>query len=127
MGLRLPRRALRVLKERGIFAQASAGLHYQNLAKRYVVRRVEFGGAAGDVGDENDGPHALVVAPAQVRLDTLRKGRTCELLITRRPPGQAEAGRLETAVLFRGVHGRLEDLSGSNKAHASRLLSRQLI
>jgi len=45
-GLRLPQRALRVLKERGIFAQPLVGLHYQQLAKRYVVRGVESGGAA---------------------------------------------------------------------------------
>ncbi len=102
MGLRLSRRALRVLRERGIFAQASVGLHYQNLAKRYVVRGVESGGAAGDIGryvtfaQEDgqpieclhpvesigvNGPHAVVVAPTLLRLDMLRKGRTYELLI----------------------------------------------
>jgi hypothetical protein len=50
IGLRLSRRALRVLRESGIFAQASVSLHYQNSANRYVVRGVESGGAAGDVG-----------------------------------------------------------------------------
>ena len=49
-GLRLPRRALHALMKRGIFAQPSVGLHYQQLAKRYVVRGVESGGAAGDIG-----------------------------------------------------------------------------
>src|SRR5437870_12104914 len=48
--LRLPRGALRVLRERGIFAQSSVSLKHQHLAKRYVVRGVESGGAAGDVG-----------------------------------------------------------------------------
>jgi len=144
MGLRLPRRALRVLRERGIFAQASIGLHYQNLAKRYVVRGVESGGAAADVGryvtfaHENgepieclhpvesigvNGPHAVVVAPVLVRLDMLRKGRTYELLITRHAPGPADRGQrpsLLSLVVVRGVHGRLEgDLSGGNKAHAN--------
>src|SRR5215471_1277847 len=143
MGLRLPRRALRVLRERGIFAQASIGLHYQNLAKRYVVRGVESGGAAADVGryvtfaHENgepieclhpvesigvNGPHAVVVAPVLVRLDMLRKGRTYELLISRHAPSSADSGRrplLQTEVLFRGVHGRLEaDLTPTNKAQA---------
>ena len=143
MGLRLPRRTLRVLRERGIFAQASVGLHYQNLAKRYVVRGVESGGAAGDVGryvtfaHENggpieclhpvesigvNGPHAVVVAPVLVRLDMLRKGRTYELL-TRHAPGPAEGGRrppFEAEVLSRGAHGRLAgDLSGGSKAHAN--------
>ena len=46
IGLRLSRQALRVLRERGIFAQPSVGLHYQQLAKRYVVRGIESGGAA---------------------------------------------------------------------------------
>ena len=41
IGLRLSRQALRVLRERGIFAQSSVGLHYQQLAKRYVVRGIE--------------------------------------------------------------------------------------
>jgi hypothetical protein len=44
MGLRLSRQALRVLRERGIFAQSSLSLQYQQLAKRYVVRGVESGG-----------------------------------------------------------------------------------
>ena len=142
IGLRLPRRALRVLTERGIFAQVSVGLHYQNLANRYIVRGVESGGAAGDTGryvtfaQENgepleclhpvesigvNGPHAVVVAPVLVRLDMLRKGRTYELLISRHAPGSTDSGRrppLQTAVLFRGVHGRLEvDLSSGAKAH----------
>lgn len=50
IGLRLPRRALRVLRDRGIFAQASVSLHYQQLARRYVVRGIESGGATGDIG-----------------------------------------------------------------------------
>jgi len=48
--LRLSRGALRVLRERGIFAQSSVSLEHQHLAKRYVVHGLESGGAAGDVG-----------------------------------------------------------------------------
>jgi hypothetical protein len=47
-GLRLPRQALRVLKDRGIFAHSPVSLEHQHLAHRYVVRGVESGGAAGD-------------------------------------------------------------------------------
>ncbi len=119
------------------------GLHYQNLAKRYVVRGVESGGAVGDIGryvtfaQEDgqpieclhpvesigvNGPHAVVVAPTLLRLDMLRKGRTYELLISRHAPSSAESGRrllLQSEVLFRGVHGRLEaDLTPTNKAEA---------
>ena len=38
VGLRLSRQALRVLKERGIFAHSPVSLQHQHLAKRYVVR-----------------------------------------------------------------------------------------
>jgi hypothetical protein len=50
LGLRLSRQALRVLKERGIFAQSAVSLEHQHLAKRYVVRGLESGGAVGDLG-----------------------------------------------------------------------------
>ena len=143
MGLRLPRQALRILNERGIFAQPAVSLQQQRLANRYVIRGVESGGAAGDVGryvtfaqeDGNpveylhpveaigvNGLHAVVLAPVLVRLDMLRKGRTYELLISQHAAGKADNGRrppLETKVLFRGVHGRLElDLAGRDKAQA---------
>ena len=145
--LRLSRQALRVLRERGIFAQSSVSLQHQQLANRFVVRGVESGGAAGDIGryvtfaQEDgrpieylhpveaigvNGVHSVVVAPVLVRLDMLRKGRTYELLITRHAAGQVDNGRrppLETTVLFRGVHGRLElDLSGKDKAQAGAVL-----
>ena len=145
MGLRLPRQALRILNERGIFAQPAVSLQHQRLASRYVIRGVESGGAAGDVGRyvtfaQEDGKpmeylhpveaigvnglHAVVLAPVLVRLDMLRKGRTYELLISQHTPGKADTGRrppLESKVLFRGVHGRLElDLAGKDKAQAGR-------
>jgi hypothetical protein len=143
MGLRLSRQALRILKERGIYAYSPVTLQHQDVANRYVVRGLESGGAAGDVGryvsfaQEHgqaieclhpveaigvNGVHAVVVAPVVVRLDMSRKGQTYELLITRHAPGKTGNGRrpqLETTVLFRGVHGRLElDLSGKDKAQA---------
>jgi len=140
LGLRLSRQALRLLKERGIFAHSPVSLEHQHLAKRYVVRGLESGGAVGDLGRyvtfaREDGQaieclhpveaigvnglHAVVVAPALVRIEMLRKERTYELLITRHWPGQVSDGKrplLETKVLFRGMHGRLElDLSGKDK------------
>ena len=61
-----------------------------------------------------------------VRLDMVREGRTYELLITRHAAGNAANGcrlSLETRMLFRGVHGRLElDLSGRDKAQAGAVL-----
>lgn len=147
VGLRLSRGALRVLRERGIFAQSSVSLEHQHLAKRYVVRGLESGGAAGDVGHyvtftrEDgrpaeyfclvetigvNGPHAVILAPVLVRIEMLRKASTYELLITQHRPSQISNGTrplLEAKVLFRGVHGRLElDLSEKDKARAGTVL-----
>ena len=143
VGLRLSRQAMRVLKKRGIFVQAAVSLEHQHLAKRYVVRGLESGGAVGDLGRyltfaQPDGRpiqclhpveavgvnglHAVVVAPVLVRIEMLRKGRTYELLITQHRPGAASDGKrpaLEAKVLFRGIHGRLElDLSGKDKSRS---------
>ena len=147
LGLTLSRQALRVLKERGIFAHSAVSLEHQHLAKRYVVRGLESGGAAGDVGryvtfTQEDGQpiewlhpveaigvnglHAVVVAPVLVRVEMLRKGRTYELLITQHRPGATNDGKrppLETRLLFRGIHGRLDlDLSGKDKDKAGTVL-----
>ena len=147
LGLRLSRQALRVLKERGIFAHSPVSLEHQHLAKRYVVRGLESGGAAGELGryvtfTQEDGQpiewlhpveaigvnglHAVVVAPVLVRVEMLRKGRTYELLITQHRPGATNDGKrppLETRLLFRGIHGRLDlDLSGKDKDKAGTVL-----
>jgi hypothetical protein len=122
-------------------------IEHQQSAQRYVVRGLESGGAAGDVGryvsfagDDGEpleylhpveaigvnGLHAVVISPAVVRVDMLRKGRTHELLITRHSLSSTENGRrpqLETQVLFRGIHGRLElDLSGRDKSQSSNVV-----
>jgi len=147
LGLRLTRQALRVLKERGIFAHSPVSLEHQHLAKRYVVRGLESGGAAGELGryvtfTQEDGQpiewlhpveaigvnglHAVVVAPVLVRVEMLRKGLTYELLITQHCPGATNDGKrppLETKLLFRGIHGRLDlDLSGKDKHKAGTVL-----
>ena len=131
-GLTLPGRALRRLTEVSIFAQSQVSLEYQNVAQRYVVRGIESGGAVKDLGryvtfcglDGEplpylhpldaigvNGVHAVVVAPALVRIELFRAGRTCQLLITKHEPGKIENGRrppLENRILFRGVNGRIE-------------------
>ncbi len=136
-GLSLPRRAVRRLVQVGIFARPEVSLEHQHLARRYVIRGVESGGAIAEIGryvsfaSEHGEPltylhpidavgvnglHAVVVASLLVRVEMFRAGRTCELLITKHWPGQAENGKrppLESRVLFRGVHGYLEvDLRG---------------
>jgi hypothetical protein len=142
-GLALPRRAVRILKERGIFAHPLVSVEHQHLAQRYVLRGLESGGSVADVGryvtfaGEGGQPleylqrveaigvnglHAVVISQALVRLDMLRKGRTYELLITRHALSSVEGGKrpaLTTEILFRGIHGRLElDLYGRDKAQA---------
>jgi hypothetical protein len=122
-------------------------LECQHLAKRYVVRGLESGGAAGDVGHyvtfarENgrpaecfcpvetigvNGPHAVVLAPVLVRIEMLRKAYTYELLITQHRPSQFSNGTrplLEAKILFRGVHGRLElDLLGKDNRQSGSIL-----
>ena len=128
-GLTLPKRVLRRLNEVGIFAQSQVSLEHQHLAKRYVVRGIESGGAVKDLGryvtfcgpDGEplpylhpidaigvNGVHAVVVAPILVRIELFRTGRTCQLLITNHEPGTVEHGSrppLENRVLFRGVNG----------------------
>lgn len=146
-GLPLPRRAIRILKERGIYAHVLVSIEHQELARAYVLRGLESGGSAGDVGRyvtfangegqklaclhpieaiAVNGLHAVVIASAFVRVDMLRKDRTYELLITAHRLGSANnASRphLETEILFRGVHGRLElDLARRDKSQAGQII-----
>lgn len=146
-GLALPRRAVRVLKERGIFAHPIVSIEYQQLAQRYVLRGLESGGSVGDIGryvtfgDEEgraleylhpveaigvNGLHAVVICQAFIRVDMLRKGATYETLVTRHWLNSVEDGHrpaMETEILFRGIHGRLElDLRGKDKAQAGRVV-----
>ncbi len=131
-GLTLSRQVLRRLNEVGIFAQSQVSLEHQHLAKRYVVRGIESGGAIKDLGryvtfcgpDGEplpylhridaigvNGVHAVVVAPVLVRIELFRAGRTCHLLITKHEPGPADHGRrpsLENRLLFRRVNGLVD-------------------
>jgi len=146
-GLPLPRRAVQVMKDRGIFAHAQVTVEHQQLAGRYVLRGLESGGSVGDIGRyitfagregqpleylhpveaiAVNGLHSIVISPDVVRVDMLRKDRTYELLITRHFLGSVENGsrpHLETEILFRGIHGRLElDLCRRDKAHAGKVV-----
>ena len=131
-GLILSRRVLRRLNEVGILAQSHVSLEHQHLAKRYVVRGIESGGAVKDLGryvtfcgpDGEplpylhpidaigvNGVHAVVIAPVLVRIELFRAGRTCQLLISKHQPGNVENGRrppLQNRVLFRGVNGLVD-------------------
>lgn len=146
-GLALARRAVRTLRDRGIYAHSLLSVEHQQLARRYVIRGLESGGSAGDVGryvtfaDEDGQPleylhpveaigvnglHAVVISTVMQRADMLRKGRTYELLITQHFLSSAEGShkpQLETRILFRGIHGRLElELGGKDKAQVGNVV-----
>jgi hypothetical protein len=146
-GLLLSRRALRVIKDEGIFAHSPVSVQHQDLAHRYVIRGLESGGAVRELGryvtfaGEDgraleclhpveaigfNGIHAVVIAEALVRVDMLRKGQTYEMLITRHALGVPKTGnrpQLETTILFRGIHGRLDlDLCGKDKGRAGNIV-----
>lgn len=130
-GLALPSRARRRLKEAGIFARAGVSLEYQQLAKRYVVRGVESGGAIDNLGHyvtfcaEDgtplawlhplnsigvNGVHALVVAAVLVGVEIFRCGQTYDVLIARFAPGPRIDGRrppLQATTIFYAVGGYL--------------------
>jgi hypothetical protein len=131
-GLRLPGIILKQLRNVGIYCQPTISIEHQHLAKRYVLRGVESGGAIADLGayssftDEHGtalgwlqrvdtvgvtGVHAIVVAPALVRIEMLRLQRTYDVLITRhnlQASGKGQRPRLESSILFYGRRGTLE-------------------
>jgi hypothetical protein len=140
-GLRLPPITLKCLRTAGIYCQPSVSIEHQHLAKKYVLRGLESGGAVAEVGayasfvDEHgnalpwlqrvdsigvNGVHAIVVAPVLIRVQMLRIARTYDLLITRHQlvkSGDSQRPRLESSVLFYGRRGGLEmELWGKDAA-----------
>ena len=130
-GIPLGKATLRALEKRGIYCQTSISVEHQHLAKRYVLRGVESGGAVSDIGRycaylnmdgtpilwlqpidsiSGNGRHAVVVAPELVRIEMFRVGRTYELAITRHAL-QARNGQkkpvMASSLLFRGREGTL--------------------
>jgi hypothetical protein len=131
-GLRFPAIILRHLRSAGIYCQPTVSIEHQHLAKRYVLRGVESGGAVADLGAYSsfvaedgsalrwlqrvhsigvNGVHAVVVAPVLVRMEMIRIERTYDLLITRHRLTPSDANRrprLESSILFYGRRGSLE-------------------
>ena len=130
-GLALPTGVLKALQKRGIYCTPGISLEHQHLAKRYVLRGMESGGAVSDMGracafvsPEGDplpwlqsldsiaanGRHAIFLAESLVRVEMLRTVRTCELAITLHTLSHATGrNRPEVAStqLFRGRDGVL--------------------
>src|SRR5579863_324165 len=131
-GLRLPPIVLRRLRDAGIYCQPTVSIEHQNLAKKYVLRGVESGGAVAALGAYSsfvgergeplswlqrvdsigvNGVHAVVVAPVLTRLEMLRIERTYDLLITRHSLASVAGNarpQLESSILFYGRRGTLE-------------------
>lgn len=130
-GLSLLRSVLNALHKRGINCQPAVSVEHQHLANRYVLRGVESGGAVSDVGracafiapDGSalpwlqridsigvNGRHAIYLAEHFVRLDMVRVGQTCELVVTSHtlscPPGHTRP-RIRSEVIFHGRDGSL--------------------
>ena len=130
-GLALPSSVLKALQKRGIYCTPGVSLEHQHLARRYVLRGVESGGAVSDMGRacafvaEDGAPlpwlqpihsiavngrHAILLAKSMVRIEMLRSERTWELAITlhtlSRVPEQVRR-QIVSKPLFRGRDGVL--------------------
>jgi len=130
-GLALPASVLRALQKRGIYCTPGISLEHQHLAKRYVLRGVESGGAVSDMGRACafvspdgaplpwlqsldsiavNGRHAIFLAESLMRVEMLRSVRTCELAITlhtlSHAPGRNRP-EVGSTLLFRGRDGVL--------------------
>ena len=102
-GLSLPSATLQALQRRGIYCTPGVTVEHRHLAKRYVLRGVESGGAVADMGRfcaylsadglplpwlqtidslAVNGRHAIILAESLVRVEMLRMIRTCELSIS---------------------------------------------
>jgi hypothetical protein len=139
--LRLPPITLKCLRTAGIYCQPSVSIEHQHLAKKYVLRGVESGGAVAEVGAYAsyvgeqgaalpwlqrvdsigvNGVHAVVVASVLIRIQMLRIERTYDLLITRHELAKSKQGQrpqLESSILFYGRRGGLEmELWGKDAA-----------
>ena len=131
-GLRLPALTLKQLRSTGIYSQPSISIEHQHLARRYVLRGVESGGAVAEfgayssfVGEHGEplgwlqridsvsvnGVHAIVIAPVLVRIEMVRIQRTYDLLITRHsliPLTPSSRPKLQSEIVFFGRRGSLE-------------------
>jgi hypothetical protein len=130
-GLSLPASTLKALQKRGIYCMPGVSAEHQHLAKRYVLRGVESGGAVVDMGRACaflspdgkplpwlqsidsiavNGRHAIYIAESLIRIDMLRVASTCELAVTLHTLSattrKAHPG-ITSRMLFRGSDGQL--------------------
>jgi len=130
-GLRLAPDVLGALGKTGIYCNADISIVHQQMARRYVLRGEESGGAVSTLGAytsfvnedgkplswlqpvETVGPngrHAIVIAPSFVRLQMVRVEHTYDLLITRHSlvsaPGRTKP-TIDSTIVFRARQGTL--------------------
>lgn len=140
-GMRLPSITLKRLRDARIYCQPTLSIECQQVAKRWVLRGVESGGAATDFGAYSgfvstdgsalpwlqrvdsvgmNGVHAITVAQSMLRLEMIRIGKTYDLFITRHSLANSVANRrpkLESSIVFYGRRGTLEmELWGKDSA-----------
>jgi hypothetical protein len=129
-GLRLPSAAMKELQQTGIHCEPAISIEHQHLARKYVIRGVESGGAILRLGhyvgfvDANgqwlswlhrvhtvgrNGLHAVAIAPHLVRLQMFRSEQTYDLLITQHQLQVPAEGRpaMRNLILFHGIQGTL--------------------
>jgi len=130
-GLALPSSVLKALQKRGIHCTPGVSLEHQHLARRYMLRGVESGGAVSDMGRacafvaEDGSPlpwlqpihsiavngrHAILLAESMVRIEMLRSERIWELAITHHalsPVPERTRPQIVSKPLFRGKDGIL--------------------
>ncbi|MGD0445367.1 MAG: hypothetical protein ABSA39_15635 [Edaphobacter sp.] len=130
-GLSLPAGVLKAIQKRGIYCTPGVSVEHQHLAKRYVLRGVESGGAVADMGRACaflspdgqplpwlqsidsiavNGRHAIYIAESLVRVEMLRTLRTYELAVSLHTlslsSGRARP-EITSKLLFRGRDGIL--------------------
>lgn len=130
-GLALSPEILKGLQRRGIYCHSGISLEHQHLARRYVLRGTESGGAVVDMGrycaylDTRglplpwlqpidsiavNGRHAVLIAEEFVRIEMLRIGRTYELAISSHALALQDGQQrpvTTSKLLFRGSMGTL--------------------
>lgn len=130
-GLSLPKTLLRALEKNGIYCFPGVSVEHQSLAKRFVLKGTESGGAVENMGRycgylNKDGRplpwlqpldsfggcgrHAIVIGAELVRIEMLRIGRTYDLLISHHALQQHDGApepQLHSTILFQGRAGTL--------------------
>jgi hypothetical protein len=140
-GMRLPAVLLKHLRSVGIYCQPTISIEHQRVARKWILRGLESGGAVADVGAYTsfvspDGcalswlqkvdsigvnaVHAVALAPILLRLEMVRIVKTYDLFITRHCLTQSSENRrpqLESSIVFCGRRGALEmELWGKDAA-----------